>query len=323
MKNNVTMAENNNYARGRHSLPAISLHHIDAVHPKNARTVEEQMAYKMRKEELKPHMSDLFLKTEVHGLPDLYESYKQRRAISVIVWLVVVVVATSLLVWQIYETWSDFQDNPVLSTYSVIHDPNGIEFASIYICPQQPIHLQNLKESNVDKQWYKDNALGIFQLKGYDGLTGVLAAKSRVSKTLVDVVAGFGQSVQELCVGPTCRPKEWVPKDVAEFYMKVGYKTDTLFEECAWASHSFNCSEHITEVFDGDYGKCFYIDNTNLKQTVSGSGMSLVLNLDAENAYGTDMDFGVSPPIFDGVSLKVCANFVIYNYTTFFADSQR
>jgi hypothetical protein len=160
--------------------------------------------------------------------------------------------------------------------------------------------LGNLKDSNVHKQWYNDNAKDIFQLKGYDGLGGILASKSRVTNTLVDIVTVYAYALH------VENKTEWVPKDAEEFYMKVGYSTNVLFEECSWASQSFNCSEHITEVFDGDYGKCFYIQLNGVKQMVSGSGLSLVLNLDIENAYGTDVDFGVSPPIFDGISLKVC-----------------
>jgi hypothetical protein len=77
------------------------------------------------------HTRDIFLKSDLHGLPDLYESYNQRRLFSLAIWTVVVVIATSLLIWQIIETWSDFLNNPILTSYSVQADARGIPFPQV------------------------------------------------------------------------------------------------------------------------------------------------------------------------------------------------
>lgn len=58
----------------------------------------------------------------------------------VYIWMVICVVAISMFTWQIVTTWTDFIENPILSTYSVVCDPRGVRFPIIYICPYNPIY---------------------------------------------------------------------------------------------------------------------------------------------------------------------------------------
>ena len=89
--------------------------------------------------------------------------------------------------------------------------------------------------------------------------------------------------------------------------MAVGYPQDVLFSECAWNSVTINCSQHITEVFDPNYGKCFLF-NVSKWQNLAGTGLSLVLNLDTKHALpsmpaGQSIKYDMS--LYDGVILKV------------------
>src|SRR5437763_604163 len=99
-------------------LPMLNQNGTKSPHRNPSPTPSERSR---RRHELEPRMSDLFLKTDFHGLPDFYESYHDRRVKFILTWTIILALAMSVLAWQICETWNDFVDNPVLTTYSVIH----------------------------------------------------------------------------------------------------------------------------------------------------------------------------------------------------------
>ncbi len=101
---------------------------------------------------------------------------------------------------------------------------------------------------------------------------------------------------------------EYIPEDIEDYFMKVGYPVNTLFKECAFATESLNCADLVEEVFDRNYGKCFLLKNEKFFQKVPGIGLSLVLDLDTKNAYS------LTPPLFDGVVIKVESDFDLAGY---------
>lgn len=270
-----------------------------------------------------PRVRDLFLKTDLHGLPDLYNNYQQRRAAFVVIWLLIVGAAVALLVWQIVETWNDFADNPILTTYSVVSRADGIPFPVVYICPYNRIHQKVLESTNIDPKWYKENARTLLADDVRALNDSVLKARARLNEVIVTslanqvfgAVGGIGPAS-----APGCPPdnalcgqnmKPWVPRDVQEFLMRVGIPRDTLFEECAFASTSVPCADYVREVFDANYGKCFAVDMRR-RQLIEGGGLSLVLNVDTVNATLASAGPFDMPQadasIFDGVLVKVLIN---------------
>ncbi len=82
-------------------------------------------------------ISDIFTKTEIHGLPDWYEASERGTKTT---WTIILVFAISFMVYELVQVSVDFQNNPILTTYSIISEPRGLRFPEIYICPLSPIH---------------------------------------------------------------------------------------------------------------------------------------------------------------------------------------
>ena len=207
--------------------------------------VAESQANRKASASAKRHVTvkDICMKSGVEGLPDVYESYEQQRRVEWIVWMVIVTAATAVLVWQIVQTWNDFVDNPIISTYSVVADPAGVPFPNVYVCPYNPIHQKRLVESNLDPTWYDKFAAGVLTT---NKLNGLLQKNARMTNS---ILAGFGGGaiVMEIMPPPrgneTQAPQYWVPEDLEEFFKRVGHDKHVLFSECAWNLQSYNCSE--------------------------------------------------------------------------------
>ena len=89
----------------------------------------------------KAQLSDILLKSDMHGLPDLYDSFVHKKICSVIIWLFVIIIALSLFSWQVFLSWTDFRwiidlfiehvidllrDNPILTTYNLVNHKDGV-----------------------------------------------------------------------------------------------------------------------------------------------------------------------------------------------------
>ena len=53
--------------------------------------------------------ANLMLKTNLHGLPDLYDSIVGKKFGNIMLYMSVIVTALAILSWQVYMTWIDFR----------------------------------------------------------------------------------------------------------------------------------------------------------------------------------------------------------------------
>ena len=100
------------------------------------------------------------------------------------------------------ETWKDFDENPILTTYQVKSPTNGLRFPTVLICPFTTIHYQQARERCVDMDYFKENKCVVgheralindlrYALQLIDAehiLSGDLSAVSRLNEILTGQV---------------------------------------------------------------------------------------------------------------------------------------
>lgn len=126
------------------------------------------------------HFSDIFLKTEIHGLPDWYEAKEKPSKTA---WTIILVFAISLMIYELIKVSLDFHNNPILTTYSIVSEPFGMKFPEIYICPLTPIHQTQRRKLNVDKKWEeKKNVATFFKITNASTILGIKTEIQRNKK---------------------------------------------------------------------------------------------------------------------------------------------
>lgn len=63
-------------------------------------------------------LRDVLVRSDIHGLPDVYHYYEQRRGCLLALWLSIIFTASVVLLWQVAQTLRDFKENPILTSFA-------------------------------------------------------------------------------------------------------------------------------------------------------------------------------------------------------------
>lgn len=103
-------------------------HHND-VHLQDSSTKRQSTDHHSSQEPSKQHKSsDFFLKTEIHGLPEIYEAESKLWKVF---WTVLVIVSTILLIYFLYKVLKEYIDTPIVTSYSLVNRPDGMMFPQV------------------------------------------------------------------------------------------------------------------------------------------------------------------------------------------------
>lgn len=138
---------------------------------------------------------------------------------------------------QRWENWIlHYRDNPILTTYSVVTAPLGLDFPEIYICPISAVHQGARREANPDPEWESMMRVEDY-FKATAGQFGIATQGDTIiqQKTrLWDIIL----RMQPLPYGPhdgTTTPpnsRSWIPNDIQDYFLRVS----------TWLLNWFFCS---------------------------------------------------------------------------------
>ncbi len=186
-------------------------------------------------EEKRARFRDIFLKSDIHGLPEWYQAEKRSTRVC---WTIILFLAVAFMIYELVICSLDFKNNPILTTYSVVSQPRGMPFPDLYFCPLSPIHDGVRTHSHISKKWEAEKNVSEFflassEIFGADSNSGILRRKLTAweqygAHLLPKVLSSspfFTLSGRDAKIPPI-----WIPSDIQEYFMGVGYKTETLFQ---------------------------------------------------------------------------------------------
>jgi len=102
---------------------------------------------------------------------------------------------------------------------------------------------------------------------------------------------------------------------IYQYYEDAGFKIEDTFLECSFEGYNkqkFNCQDIVRPVVDANYFLCYVVDLPDeLKQTVAGKGLKLVLNSHV-NLYPKMSE--EKPPLYDGILVSVDKEYNPFNW---------
>lgn len=269
-------------------------------------TDSQTSGQQQEEEEKKKKRADETMRTlDIYGVKSFMEA---RSKSARMFWLVLLILCTTIFIWQLYKTISNYINSPIVSTYTITTVPS-MEFPIVYICPTSLIsslYLNKTPSAEQDAIALKEE-MGILwdytDFLASGNLTGPLPQQSNSPTDHVDPSALKTMRRKSHRFNQTGPPIE-SDKDAQEFFKNATVPLGEHVRYCefrVFMSEKLQCANITREVLDPEFGKCYIIDVGTRQQTVQSQAMVLTYNVRSQ-WYPKSAALS---PLFNGVHLSV------------------